>query len=873
MDARPTSSDDPAADRSDGARLHFGVYLGIGLVAASVLVLQIALTRVFAIMMWHHLTYMAVSVAMLGFGAAGSWLTARGEGAEAGDDALDGSLVTWAIAFGVSVVIVFFVVTRIPIDTLALWREKLNLVWLAVIYLVVIVPFGLGGLVIGRLLTHAVRHVNALYFSDLLGSAAGGVVCVVWLAVGGPGSAALGAAAMGLAGASALAWALDPRALRLAVPGLVAALGLSIALGSGALVWSIPFAPGKELARMPAGTEIVRIASAAAEVEVGPTGKKLPGIGGNFGDLDRRRIEGREVGQDGTAPTMLYRGAADVGSFAFLDDTQAATAYIARKSRGAEPPEVLVIGVGGGVDVMVALFNGARHVTAVEFNPAMIEMVTERFDDYLGGLFRPGAHAYSDRIELVNAEGRAWVRSHDDRYDVIQMSGVDSFTALSTGAYTLAESYLYTREAIQDFHAHLNEGGIINYSRFFMHHPKRPRETLRLAYIAVDALRAAGVEDPASHVLVFKGKNWASTLIRKGAFTAVEVEGLRAFAAAEGFHGIVFDPLWSPGTPLPPPTSDRAAAPGPGVREAQVVFGALLRGTPEEQRDFETRYEYDVSVSTDDTPFFFNYYKYSGLLPGGQPELDPAEFEAHEPAQLLALLATDPYHPDFPVGHMVLLASLAQIALFAAVAILLPLRSLDRRGLASPHRGAVFVYFAALGTGFMFMEIVLMQKMVLFLGHPTYSLSVVLTSLLGFAGLGSLAAGRIEAVEASVLRRLGTLILVVFAFEWFATSYLLPLALGAPILVRGGLTVAVIAPLGFVLGMPFPLGLRLLESRAPTLIPWAWAINGFLSVLASTLCILLAMAIGISAVIALAAVIYAVGFLALVRGVAETDPV
>jgi len=855
-------------------RLSTGVYVGIGLVAGSVLLLQIALTRVFAIMMWHHLTYMAVSVAMLGFGAAGSFLTARGERVGDAGWQPDARLVRWTTAYGLSIVAAFFVATSIPIDTLALWRDKTHLLWLAAIYAAAIVPFLFGGVVVGVLLTRGIAHVNRLYFADLVGSALGGLGSVLWLASEGAGATAVGAGAVGLAGASAFAVAGHRPSLRFTVPLALAVLGLSIGLGGGAgplpaLDWRIPFAPGKELARLAPEVPVVRIPSATAEVEVGPSGQKLPGIGGNFGRIDLRRIEAREVGQDGTAPTMLYAGAARIEDFPFLDDTQAGTAYVARRARGAEPAEVLVIGVGGGVDVMVALHHGARRVTAVEFNPAMIEMVTERFDDYLGGLFRPGAHPLSDRIELVTGEGRAYARSRDQRYDVIQLSGVDSFTALSTGAYTLAESYLYTREAIQDFYARLSEGGIVNYSRFFMHHPKRPRETLRLAHIAVEALRELGVPDPAGSVLVFKGKNWASIMIRRGAFPVGEVAALREFASAQGFHGVVFDPTWRPGTPLPPPTADPAAESAPGLPEAQMIFGALLRGSPEEQRAFEDRYEYDVTVSTDDSPFFFNYYKYSGLFGGDSPTFEADALEGHEPAQLLALLATEPYHPDFPVGHMVLLASLAQVALFAGIAILWPLRALDRRGLRSPHRGSVFAYFAALGTGFMFMEIVLMQKMVLFVGHPTYSLSVVLTSLLGFAGLGSLWAGRVGRVTPEVLTRLGAAIVGVFALEWLAIEWLLPTALGAPLAARAALTVAVVAPVGFCLGMPFPLGLRVLETRAPALVPWAWAINGFLSVLSSTLCIVLAMALGISTVIALAAAIYAAGFERMRRVAAE----
>ena len=163
----------------------------------------------------------------------------------------------------------------------------------------------------------------------------------------------------------------------------------------------------------------------------------------------------RIVGQDGTAPTMLLRDAADLDTFAFLDDSQAGAAYVAFAARGGEAPRVLVIGAGGGIDVMIALAHGAPFVTAVEINRAMIDMVADHFDGYLGGLFRRGGHPLAERIDLVHGEGRAFVRQSPERYDVIQLSGVDSFTALNTGAYTLSESYLYTTEAIHDFYEHL----------------------------------------------------------------------------------------------------------------------------------------------------------------------------------------------------------------------------------------------------------------------------------------------------------------------------------------------------------------------------------------------------------------------------------
>jgi len=202
---------------------------------------------------------------------------------------------------------------------------------------------------------------------------------------------------------------------------------------------------------------------------------------------------------------------------------------------------------------------------------------------------------------------------------------------------------------------------------------------------------------------------------------------------------------------------------------------------------------------------------------------------------------------------MVLLGSLAQITAAAVLLILLPLRRLRRHGVATPGRWQLLAYFAALGAGFMFVEIALMQKLVLFLGHPVYAVTVVLTSLLAFAGVGSLLAGRLEAITPARIRLLAMFVvgLVLFA-------------------ARVAAAVVMLAPLGVALGMPFPLGIRVVSARAPELVPWAWAINGFLSVFSSIFCIVLAMSIGFTRVLLVAALVYACGFLAL-TGLATRD--
>lgn len=919
-------------DSAAPARPRPSALAGVFLVAGSVLLVEVTLTRVFAIQLWHHLTYMVVSIAMLGLGAAGSLLTARPELVERGDARrVAASVARPALLYGFAAMLAIAFVTSVRVDSLRLWQEPRNFFALLLIYALLIAPFLLGGLSIGRALATWTRDVHRVYFADLTGSAIGALGSVLLLDRIGPAETVFVGGAVGVLGGSLLALGAGGR-MRIAgiaasVPALVVAacfLGGVPALSLPPATWPVPFAPNKEVVRFDASTLAARLPSPVAEVEVSVPVEMPPSMGGNFGVIDRYPVRQRVVAQDGTAPTILVLDAADLEKHRFLDDSQAASGYVALAAQGRRPENVCVIGVGGGVDVMMALYHGARRVDAAEVNSAMVRLVREVFDEELGGLFREEDGPFAGRVFLHHAEGRSFVRHHDRTYDLIQLSGVDSFTALSTGAYTLSESYLYTVEAVREFYRHLAPGGLVNYSRFLLTEPRRPRETLRLALIAREALELEGVADPARSIAVFAGANWASTMIRKGPFQEAEIEALRAFAEREAFRGLVFDPLAPPGAPFGLPGDavwaakrlfgDRLArftgrepakvAPaadllvealearlrgederaedavgralerlGPDAGIARQTLGALLEeaqragrapieGFHRTRSDFHrlleadaaerdrlvAEYPYAIDPVTDDRPFFFNYYKWRGLLgPAGR-----LEEQSH-------------YHYDYPVGHAVLLASIVQIALFGFFLLVAPLLRLRRRAERTPHAAQWFGYFAALGLGFLFVEIALMQKLVLFLGHPTLALSVVLAGMLAFAGLGAGLSVRYDLGLGRDRIRLALFCGGAIALATLLSDLVLPALLGLPQALRLAIALLVLAPVGLALGAPFPAGLRLLEREAPHLVPWAWAANGFLSVLSSLLAVVVAMAAGFRAVLLLAAAIYLLGFLCLPR--------
>jgi hypothetical protein len=468
----------------------------------------------------------------------------------------------------------------------------------------------------------------------------------------------------------------------------------------------------------------------------------------------------------------------------------------------------------------------------VELNPQVVDLVRRRYADYAGGIYAGGLSGGQVRIHI--AEARGFVAASAERYDLIQVALLDSFSASSAGLYALSENYLYTIEALQDDLKHLREAGLLAITRWVA---LPPRDAVKLFGAAVVALQQSGVVDPGSRIALVRSWQTSTLLVKNGVFDAGDIAAIKAFCAERSFD-VAFYPGMKPGEAnrynvvAPPDLFDGATALlGPGRDE------------------FLDRYKFHIAPATDDKPHFFHFFKWRSV-----PEL----LSLKEQGGL----------PLLEWGYPVLLATLAQAVLASLLLIAAPAawvtwagsRQRDSKPLTGSRR-RVLVYFAAIGFGFMFIEIAFIQKFVLFLSHPLYAVAVVLFAFLLFAGVGSAASKRWHDRGAQAPWHPEAAVVAAIALSAVVCLGLLPWlfrnAVALPDLLRIVISAALIAPLAFFMGMLFPMGLARVEATDARLIPWAWAINGCASVTGAVLATLLAIHIGFTAVVFAALALYA----------------
>jgi predicted membrane-bound spermidine synthase len=693
----------------------------------------------------------------------------------------------------VTTVVALVVILAHPLSPAAPGLSTLGL--LAWIYGAAALPFFFSGCVITLAITVWAAQISRLYLFDLAGAALGCLALVPLLGTLGAIDTVLLVAAIALAGG----WLLSRRRW------LVPLLGLAL------VVLAYNHATGRIALRESKGLSEEGIVfsrwNSFSRVTVAETA-----------DPDRMLIF-----IDSDAATVLFKDGADRGRYPELRDRIEGLAY----HLGASP-KALIIGPGGGVDVIIARQHGARDVTAVEINPLVARDVvsSEPFRSFSGRLFE------QDGVRLVVDEGRSFLRRSRERYDLIVATMVDTWAATAAGAFALSENNLYTVEAFGDYLERLTPDGILSMTRW---HQYPPDQLLRIISLSRVALDARGVEDHWRHFIIVRGPRedmpltTATVLIKRSPFTEGEVAQAEAFA-----RRLQLEILYTPRMRPPNDLTRLITAPNPAV---------LWRSFPS-----------DISPTTDDSPFFFQTVRLEKML---QKRWTRGEWRRTN------------------LGTLVLFG-LVGITSFVVVAFILgPLLLVRGRLSETAHRGRLpfLLYFACLGAGFIVVEVVLIQKCVLFLGHPAYALTVVLFAILLFSGIGSLLSGRLP--DPGLAGRLRWVLVSVVALVVLSVLTLSPIFyalvhLAAPWRVL--ITVGALAPLGLALGMPMPTGIRLLHARAPELIPWAWGVNGAASVLGSVGAVALAMVVGFDLALLIGAGLYltGIGFVAWAAGATST---
>jgi spermidine synthase len=758
---------------------------GLGVTSFAALLLELALTRLFSVVLFYHFAFLAISIALLGLGAGGVFayllknrLARSDTRTLAARLCLDSSIV---VLFALEVVL------HVPVTLTVSGRNFLHL---TAIYISAALPFFLTGIQFSVVFARESRRIPRLYAADLSGGALACLAVVPLLnCIGGPNTIAVSAALMALAG---VIWAKPSSGVRKVAGGLVVLFLILIAANHSSRLIDVVYAKG--ILRDKSWVEFARW-NALSRVEVD------------------RQGQAKAIVIDADASTYIMN--CDIAHWHDSDwerNLMSAPPALANVLR--PHGNFAIIGPGGGVDVLRAVANGSPSVTGIEINPIIANTIMRgRYADYAQHLYdRPEVHIHV-------TDGRSFLRSTPQHFDVVQMTLVDTWASTAAGAFALSENNLYTVEAFREYFEHLNPDGMIAITRWEF---RQPREALRVVSVAMDALHRLGVANPARNFIVASDGPLDEdgipvvVLAKKTAFTAEEEAAVR-------LHLEKYDQLAA----IYLPFHVTAATPD------QNPFADLIASN--DPYRFAQSYAYNVAPVSDNAPFFFFTLK---------------------PAQVLGPHGVQ-HGIDWKVnlGVLVLILVLA-ISLVAVLAFLvLPLALSTSRQSPLP-----LLYFVAVGLGYILVEIAFIQRFVLFLGHPTYALTVVIFLLMMSSGAGSLFSRRwLPGTELAWM----PLLLVIIAL--LGNVFVLPRALPAWVGFDFGYRLAVCAmlliPLGFVMGMPFPTGLRALAARSASdvspgvaaednAVEWAWAMNAAASVLGSVLAMVIAIQFGLTVTLA-----------------------
>ena len=773
----------------------------IVILSIAVISYQLVLMQLLSIVQWYHFAYMVISIALLGFGVAGTIISLFKKKLMQNLNFLLPALMM-ATGFLMAVVVSVSQSSLVRFDSYLLFVDYSHIGKLAITYLLLLLPFLTAALAIGMTFVGYTNQIGKLYFANLVGSGLGGL-----LAVG-------------------LSWVFTPQQL----PALLALLPLAAALW----IMPYPFTPKwlavffvnlgvitvfifqpvpiklsqfKDLSKtlnLPDVEIIHEKASPYGFMQVlsSPVLRNAPGLSLNFqGAVPVRKVIFKNGDWYGSVEPAYQPGDTTV-----YDYTTLALPYVIRKRK-----KVLVLNAGSGEAIALAKSKGAASIVAVEANSAVISLLSNELSKETAGLLTgPDLTAHQE-------SARTFLLKDTSKYDLIVVPTIGMFGG-SAGLNALSEQYLLTKDAFHEMWGKLSPGGVISINCWMDYPVKNP---LKIMATLIEVLLESGIGEPRGYIGVVRSWGTVTMIVKKTPISAQEAALVRSFC-----DRMLFDPVVLPNLETRERTQYNSLQDDNFFQYIDTLFSkqrpALYRN-----------YDFKIKPATDDRPYFSQFIRGKSL------------------SRLTQLFGNNAI-PFFEIGYLIVIITLVQVTLISILLIVVPLFRLGWRGRGRSH---VLLYFGGIGVGFMFVEIVFIQRFILYLGNPIYAAAALISTLLIFSGLGSYISGKV-AISKARLSNIFLGIIGLLLIYSFSLTTVLQQTIGLPGFLKIVIMMFVIAPLALLMGLPFPLALKRLNQVNPKLVPWSWAINGCASVVSTALATVIAAELGFRWVTMLAAAAY-----------------
>lgn len=785
-------------------------YLAVFFLSISALCLEISLTRLLSYLEWYHFAFMVVSIALFGYGASGALLSVF--------PGIRRNQKTVPISAGLCAIILvstLLFVSLLRFDPIRAHTRPLHLLVIPLQYVSLGLPFFLVGTCLASLVTRRPERANFYYFSDLTGAGTGAVLALGIMPLGGPHIAIFVSASLAAFACFLLSVERGMRGVgKLALAGSV--IFLLMPVGLTGFNPEISEYKGLSAAlRFPDAQIIWSGWNSISRIDVVNSSfiHHAPGM-----SFDEPRPIPEQLGLlvDGDNLEPITRFDGNLSTLGFMESLPGTVPY-----EMLPRERVLVLDSGGGFEVLQALAMGAGEIEATEQNSAIVKLMKRNFDSFSGNLFT------GEEVVLHTTDARSFLSRTDRKYDLIEIALKQDPISASAGLYSLSESYLLTVEGFASIFDRLSENGVLSVTRWIS---PPPRQAPRTWVMMVEVLEGDGIQDPSSHMVSFRTYLTITTLLKRTPFVNEEIEELKEICRV-----LHFDLVHYPGMA-------ESEANRYNRFEEPLYYSAFKRiFDPEDREDYLEGSFFRLDAATDEKPFFNDFLKLERV-----PDLRDALGRVWNP---------------YLEGGLLVLAVLVQAIGLSAIFVLVP--GILKRSRQRVHGKAWWLgFFLALGAAYILIEVALLQKMILFLGQPAFAMAAVLSGMLVFSGVGGLWTTRFKPGRGLVVRAVtGIVILLVTLFVFLGPIF--NTFLGLHVWIKFPLSIILVAPLAFLMGIPFPIGLRLLGIANPEAIPLAYAANGCSSVIGSAATIIVASWLGYSSVLLLGALVYVASIVAL----------